>query len=260
MQSTCCIGKKGQAGCFWLSQLAGAFASRILTAYFNFIHHLSQGSKALLAFPQCHRACPILTNKQPYTVYTLPRYFRRSTTDAYLAEVFGYVKLATVTVLAAADYRLGVYMALWVLLSSLLFIQPRFSGEQNVNVMTPASFDSQALSETSQAVWLVMLTAPWSTQSRHAQATFAELSLEYTSEKLKFGELDAGRWPKVAKKFDMSIDANPNQLPAFLLLKRGKLIKRMPEADRSWERKGRLKALLVNHFDLDMVLASSLLQ
>ena len=152
-------------------------------------------------------------------------------------------------------------MALWIVVSSLLFVQPRFSGTQKVDILTPASFDSQALSEhASQPFWLIMLSAPWSSQSRQAQATFAELSLEYASERLKFGELDVGRWPKVAKKYDMSIETYPHQLPTFLLLKQGKLVKRMPEADHNWERKGRLKTLLVNHFDLDMVLASNLQQ
>ena len=189
------------------------------------------------------------------------RYFRRSTLDAYLAEVFGYIKVASVTVLAAVDFRLGICMALWIVISSLLFIQPRFSGSQKVDILTPASFDSQALSENaSQPFWMIMLSAPWSLQSRQAQATFAELSLEYASEKLKFGELDVGRWPKVAKKYDMSIETCPNQLPTFLLLKQGKLVKRLPEADHNWERKGRLKALLIGHFDLDMVLASTLQQ
>ena len=175
--------------------------------------------------------------------------------------MFGYVKVAAVTVLAAADYRLGVLMALWILVSYLLFVQPRFSGESRVEVMTPASFDSHALSEhASQAVWLVKLTAAWSSQSRQAEATFAELSLEYASERLRFGEIDVGRWPKVARKYGMAIDSAPNQLPVFLLLKQGKLVKRLPEADQNWERKGRLKSRLISHFDLDMVLASSLQQ
>ena len=166
------------------------------------------------------------------------------------------------TVLAAIDYRLGICMAIWVVLSSLLFVQPRFSGSQKVDILTPASFDSLALREAgaSQPFWLIMLSAPWSSQSRQAQATFAALSLYYASERLKFGELDVGRWPKVAKKYDMSIETHPSQLPTFLLLKQGKLVKRLPEADHSWERKGRLKALLINHFDLDMVLASNLQQ
>lgn len=152
-------------------------------------------------------------------------------------------------------------MTLWILISSLLFTQPRYRGAQKVDLLTPASFDSQALTESStQATWLVMFTASWSAQCRQAQATFAELSLEYASSVLKFGELDVGRWPKVAKKFGMSIDIAPHQLPAFLLFKNGTLVKRTPEVDQNWERGGRLRNLLVDHFELDMILASSLKQ
>ena len=150
---------------------------------------------------------------------------------------------------------------MWVLVSSLLFTQSRFRGPQKVDIMTPASFDSQAIKENAaHPVWLVMFSASWSSQCRQAQATFAELSLEYSSDKLKFGELDVGRWPKVAKKFGMAIDIAPHQLPAFLLFNKGKLVKRIPEVDQNWERKGRLRTLLVDHFELDMVLASSLKQ
>ena len=67
--------------------------------------------------------------------------------------------------------------------------------------------------------WLVMFSAPWSSQSLQAAATFADLSLEFGSERLRFGELDVGRWPKMAIKYGMAIDTEPNQLPAFLLFK-----------------------------------------
>lgn len=64
-----------------------------------------------------------------------------------------------------------------------------------------------------------MFSAPWSSQSLQAAATFADLSLEFGSERLRFGELDVGRWPKVAIKYGMAIDTAPNQLPAFLFFK-----------------------------------------
>jgi hypothetical protein len=108
------------------------------------------------------------------------------------------------------------------------------------------------------AAWFVMFSAPWSSQSLQANATFAELSLEFGSEQLRFGELDVGRWPKMAKKYGMSIDIAPHQLPVFLLFKQGKLVKRLPEADVSWETKGRLRSRLQEEFELDMVMASGL--
>lgn len=189
------------------------------------------------------------------------RYMRRSTLDAYLAEVMAYAKLVVVCLLSAADFRLGILLILEVLLVSLMTSQPRYDGTQNVDILTPASFESEVLGTQSSPAatsWFVMFSAPWSSQCLAAAATFADLSLEFGSDRLRFGELDVGRWPKMAKKYGMAIDMVPHQLPAFLLFKQGKLVKRLPPADEAWETKGRLRSRLQEEFELDMVLASGL--
>ena len=187
------------------------------------------------------------------------RFLYRSTIDAFVADLLGYLKMTAMVLLCALDPWLGSCLIVWYLLTFLMFHQPRYEGPQHVDVLTPASFESQVLSTTTSApFWFVMFTAPWSASSTQAQATFANLSLEYASEKLHFAELDVGRWPKVARRFQVSLDAIPHQLPAFLLFKHGKLVKRIPKSDDTWERKGKLRDRLLSEFDLDMVLAAGL--
>lgn len=43
---------------------------------------------------------------------------KRSTTDAYVAEVLGYTKLVVACLLSAADFRLGILLILEVLLEN----------------------------------------------------------------------------------------------------------------------------------------------
>lgn len=190
---------------------------------------------------------------------TAGRYLQRATIDTYIAETFSYWKLSAVILLCSADGRLGTCLIVVYVLSFLLFTQPRYEGPQQVDILTPAALDSDVLSTAPSApLWFLMFTASWSSACAQAQATFAELSLEYSSGKLRFAELDVGRWPKVAKRMDISIESIPHQLPAFFLFKHGKLVKRLPLAGESWEKKGKLKYRLVKEFDLDMVLASGL--
>lgn len=186
------------------------------------------------------------------------RFWLRATLDTYLAELFNYLKLSAVILLGSVDARLGGALLLLYLLIFLLVSQPRYDGPQQVDVLTPASLQSHVLSAQNTGTWFVMCTTIWSSACWQAQATFAELSLQYASDRLKFGEIDVGRWPKIAKKFDICIESIPFQLPSFLLFKNGKLVKRLPGRDESWSSKGKLRDRLVKEFDLDMLLAAAL--
>lgn len=186
------------------------------------------------------------------------RLWRRSTLDQFLSDMSFYLRAMSCFVLVCADWRRGVYLLLWNLLSFLLLPQQRYAGPSKVELLNPASLDRQAMSESSKETWLVMLTAPWSSKSRHAQHTFAELSQEYSSNNLRFGELEVSRWPKVAVKFDVNIESIPHQLPSFLLFQRGKVVKRLPAKDENWERWLRLRTILVGHFELDMLMAKEM--
>lgn len=52
-----------------------------------------------------------------------------------------------------------------------------------------------------------MFCADWSAACAHLDPTFAELSVRYSTSKLRFAKLDIGRWPEAAKLFNVNLDA-----------------------------------------------------
>lgn len=54
----------------------------------------------------------------------------------------------------------------------------------------------------------------------------------YASEKLKFGCLDVGMWPRFAKEVKISTQTWSNQLPATVLYSRGQEVARIPAASQ----------------------------
>lgn len=172
--------------------------------------------------------------------------------------MFYYARNFTSFLLLCTDYRLGIYLLVWNLLSYLLLPWPRSDFKGKIEHLSPSSLDRQALNEISKETWLVMFSAPWSKSSLNAQHTFTDLSAEYGSDKFRFGELEISRWPKLATKFHINIESVPCQLPTFMLFKHGKLVKRLPEKEQNWERWSRLRTLLIGYFELDMLAAKEL--
>lgn len=115
----------------------------------------------------------------------------------------------------------------------MLFPQPHYRGPSNIRRFTPASFAEAIASEThsknSKVTWLIEFYAPWAPHCLHLEPVFAELSLQYGSEDLKFGILDVSQWPLTAKQYQVSIRGDQgNQLPTLIMFKNGKEIGRIP--------------------------------
>ncbi len=75
----------------------------------------------------------------------------------------------------------------------------------------------------------------------------------YTTDKLKFGKFDVGRWPFVGEEHKISSSARANQLPTLILFDKGKEVARIPHVfkDGSFV-KGRYRMKdIVKGFDLD---------
>ena len=59
----------------------------------------------------------------------------------------------------------------------------------------------------------------------------------HSSEHLKFGTLDAGRWPEAAEVAHISTEALSPQIPSVVLYRNGTEVKRMPPLDASGKSK-----------------------
>ncbi len=75
-----------------------------------------------------------------------------------------------------------------------------------------------------------MMYTSWSTPCVHFSPAFAALSLKYgrDANKLRFGHLDLGRWPGMAPRYGVDLNATASQLPTLLCFKDGKEADRLP--------------------------------
>lgn len=94
----------------------------------------------------------------------------------------------------------------------------------------PASFAEVVEDRSDSTVsWLIEFYAPWAPQCLYLEPVLAEISLQYSSERLRFGKIDVSRWPALAKRYKISIRGeNGNQLPTLIMFEQGKESGRIP--------------------------------
>ena len=57
------------------------------------------------------------------------------------------------------------------------------------------------LAADKHATWLIQFGASWNDTCVNLEPTFAELSLRYTADGLRFGIVDVEQWPELAQKY-----------------------------------------------------------
>lgn len=139
----------------------------------------------------------------------------------------------------------------------VLLQQPRYAGPSRFTHFTPASLNDILATGKGEKkdgpAWLVEFHAAWSPPCLHLEPAMAELSLKYTTDKLKFGKFDVGRWPYVGREHKISPTATASQLPTLILFEKGKEVARIPHVfkDGSFVR-GRYRAKdIIKGFNLD---------
>lgn len=157
------------------------------------------------------------------------KYWRKQSLDQFFSDVFFYSKTVIGVLLFYLDKRsLIAFLAVWALLF-LLTSQPMYSGPSDVKEFTPITFKETVLDKPDSMVdWLVEFYAPWSPACVHLEPVMAELSLAYTSDRLKFCKVDIGRWPKLGEQFNVSPYGAAQQLPTVILFEKGKEAGRIP--------------------------------
>lgn len=156
---------------------------------------------------------------------------------ATISSVFLFGKLGNLFMFMRADWRWGLIYAIICLLLLLLFPEPTYQGEQAVTLFRGQALD-EALHNEPDVTWLVEFYTPWSPPCSRFSATFAELSLAYNNEFLKFGKLNAGAYEVIAKKYEIDSSVSSKNLPTIVLFENGKESMRRPTLSDSG---GRIK-------------------
>ncbi|GIX73071.1 thioredoxin-related transmembrane protein 2 homolog [Caerostris extrusa] len=126
----------------------------------------------------------------------------------YLSSLCMYAKLANIALFFYSDPRLGVVYAVLCLIHLLLLPEPTYEGPENVIYFTGANLEEE-LKRDSRVTWLVTFYTVWNSNCVNFAPIFAEMSVKYGLDNLKFGKLDATRYPEVAEKNGKEVSRRP---------------------------------------------------
>lgn len=152
----------------------------------------------------------------------------------YLSSLCMYAKLANIALFFYSDPRLGVIYSVICLTHLLLLPEPTYEGPENVIYFTGPNLEEELKRDT-RVNWLVTFYTVWNSNCVNFAPIFSEMSVKYGLDNLKFGKLDATRFPEVAEKFHVSTSAFTKQLPTTILFKNGKEVSRRPTYDSKYQ-------------------------
>ncbi|XP_070573819.1 thioredoxin-related transmembrane protein 2 homolog [Ptychodera flava] len=134
----------------------------------------------------------------------------------------------------------------------VVFPEPAFSGPDNIIYFNEATLQEE-LEKDRNGYWLVEFYAGWSPPCVRFASLFAELSVKYSNDFLRFGKLNVITATDTAKKYRVDTSSISRQLPTVILFHQGKEKTRVP----IWDKKGKIvkysfnEANIIYDFDLN---------
>ncbi|XP_076035521.1 thioredoxin-related transmembrane protein 2 homolog [Oratosquilla oratoria] len=161
--------------------------------------------------------------------------FRSRKTDSrsmlsYISLASMYAKVGNVILWFSSDPIQGIVYCIISLIIFLIIGEPVYKGPEAITYFRANALDDEIVKDPS-VTWLIAYYAAWNPQCTSFAHVFAKLSNEYALENLKFGKIDVGRYPDVAKKHHINITAFSVQLPTVSIFKNGKEVMRRPCLD-----------------------------
>eukprot|EP00088_Acartia_fossae_P014213 TRINITY_DN17586_c0_g1_i4.p1 TRINITY_DN17586_c0_g1~~TRINITY_DN17586_c0_g1_i4.p1 ORF type:complete len:275 (+),score=76.70 TRINITY_DN17586_c0_g1_i4:49-873(+) len=180
-----------------------------------------------------------------------------TTMVSYLSSGFMYAKCANIILYFMSDPRLGLVYTLCFLLQGMLLPEPTYKGPESITYFRGNNMMEEIKMDT-KVTWLVAFYAAWSPACINFAHIFSKISNQYSNNYLKFGKLDAGRYPEVAEEFHINTSSMSRQLPTVILFQDGKEIGRVPAIINSKIQKFFFKEEdLVQAFDLNNLYANT---
>ncbi|GMH39830.1 hypothetical protein BSKO_07734 [Bryopsis sp. KO-2023] len=190
-----------------------------------------------------------------FAVAMVVKYVRSQSLDDFLSSMFLYGKAVVALLSWMFDVRIFAYYIMLYIILFMMFSQPVYEGPDKIDFLTPASLRDTVLGEKGKGMtYLVEFYAHWSPACVHLEPVFAELSLRYATETLRFAKFDLARWPHVAKDHFINMAGASPQLPTLIMFEDGKEIARIPHvfSDGSVAKGRYRKGDIVKGFELDM--------
>lgn len=149
----------------------------------------------------------------------------------YLSSSFIYTKVANLILWFYADFIMGIIYGIIFVLGGLLLPEPAYSGPDHVIYFRGASGLEEELNRDKKTTWIVAFITVWNPACVNFAPLFAQLSVEYNLDNLKFGKVDVGRYPDAGQKYHVNDSSLSKQLPTVILFKDGKEELRRPTID-----------------------------
>ena len=160
------------------------------------------------------------------------RRWKPSQWTEYMANVFMLVKGTNIVLFFRKSTALGIVYIITCLILFLLVPEPKYKGPEEVRYFRGQALEEE-IAQNKGTVYLIEFYASWSSACNHFTPVFAEISLNYNHEYLKFGKLDVGRYPIVAERYNIDTTVRSKQLPTLILFVNGEEKLRRPAAGES---------------------------
>jgi len=122
-----------------------------------------------------------------------------------------------------------IYLLLCALRIKFLNSNPEDSRPHATHVV---HFSDKTLEETlkhdNRITWVIEAFTTWSSECSEFASVFADLSLDYGHEFLRFGKIDVGKYDELAKQYCINISPMSKQLPTTMIIKGNKVLDRRP--------------------------------
>lgn len=158
------------------------------------------------------------------------KFFRRQSLDGYFADVFFFCKSVIALLTWYMDYRWSLIYIFGYLGIAMTFPQPFFTGKSKMTEFTPETLTDVVENQTDESItWIIEFFAPWSPQCLILEPVIADISNQYSSDRVHFGKIDVSRWPSVGKRYKIHLTGISDQLPTLIRFERGKETGRIPQ-------------------------------
>ena len=159
------------------------------------------------------------------------RYRNAPTVDHYVMTVILFLKTLVLIFLFYIDLRYMVWFMILYLVMFLLLKGPRYTGPHAIHhFLNPKDFEDSVTGANADGsvVWLILAVAEGNESCHSFLPVFAELSLRYSTDQLKFGRIDVGVYPELAEVYKIDTGGTSSQLPSFLLFEKKEETRRLP--------------------------------
>lgn len=177
--------------------------------------------------------------------------------DELLKKIFMFAKVANFLMFFYADLKYAMLFSIACVVIVVTCPEPIYQGPQDVTYFTTETLEEE-LSTNPRRTWLIEFYTTWSNKCQQLATPFAQLSVQYSHNYMKFGKIDVGRHQGIAKRYFIDTASTSQQLPSIILFQEGKEVMRKPGRSRKGIAKYTFTTIdIIRDFELEQLYEST---